>query len=83
MFCFVLFKTGFKSLRTLIPVEDAISMIQKQVFDFQMVIPNAHLIIDLLGLVFQNGHMSFDREHFQQIVGIIMGTNVATILANI
>ena len=27
--------------------------------------------------------MSFDKENFQQIFGIIMGTNVAPILANI
>lgn len=36
----------------LIPVEDAITMIQKIVFDFQTVIPNAQLIINLLRLVF-------------------------------
>ena len=53
------------------------------VFDFQNVIPNAHLIIDLLGLVLQNSLLSFDREYFQQIFDIIMGTNVAPILANI
>jgi hypothetical protein len=29
------------------PVEDAITMIQKIVFDFQTVIPNAQLIINL------------------------------------
>ena len=27
--------------------------------------------------------MSFDGEYFQQIFGVIMGTNVAPILANI
>ena len=32
-------------------VEDAIAMIQRLVFGFQTVIPNAHLIINLLGLV--------------------------------
>ena len=58
-------------------MEDAIAIIQKLVFDFQTVIPNAHLIIDLLGLILQNSLMSFDKEYFQQIFGIIMGTNVA------
>ena len=43
-------------------------------------IPNAHLIIDLLGLVLQNSLMSFDKEYVQQFFGIIMGTNVAPIL---
>ena len=51
-------------------MEDAIAMIQKRV-------------IDLLGLVLQNSVLSFDREYFQQIFDIIMGTNVAPILANI
>ena len=58
---------------TLIPVEDAISIIQKVVFDFQTVIPNAHLIIDLLGLVLRNSLMSFEQEYFQQSFGIIRG----------
>ena len=35
-------------------------------------IPNAHLIL-----------MSFDKEYFEQIFGIIMGANFAPILANI
>ena len=51
-------------------MEDAIAMIQKLVFDYQNVIPNTHLIIDLLGLVLRNSIMSFDREYFQQIFGI-------------
>ena len=38
---------GFKSFYTLILVGGAIFMIQKLVFDFQTVIPNAHPIIDL------------------------------------
>ena len=46
----LLFPVDLKSLYTLIPVEDAIAMIQRLVFDFQTVIPNAHLI-DLLGLL--------------------------------
>ena len=50
---------------------------------FQNVIPNAHFIIELLGLVLTKSMMSFDCEYFQQIFGIIMGTNVAPILANI
>ena len=52
-------------------------------FDFQTIIPNAHLIIDLLGLVLRKSLMSFEKEYFQQIFDIIMGTNVGPILANI
>ena len=51
MDCF-LFTVYFKSLYTLIPEEDAITMIRKIVFDFQTVIPNAQLIINLLSLVY-------------------------------
>ena len=64
-------------------MEDAIAMIQKLVVDFQMIISNAHLIIDLLVLVLRNSPMSVDKEYFQQIFGIIMGINVAPILVNI
>ena len=67
----------------LIPVEVAIAMSQRLVFDFQNAIPNAHFIIELLGLVLRNSLMSFDREYFQKLFGIIKGTNIGPILANI
>ena len=41
-------------------------MIQTLVLDLQTVIPNVHLIIDLLELVLRNSLMSFDKEYFQQ-----------------
>jgi len=40
-------------------------------------------VIDLLELVLKNSLMTFDKEYFQQIFGIIMGTNLAPILANL
>ena len=80
--CF-LFTIDFKSLYTNIPVEDAINSIRKLCFDFQNVIPNAHFIIELLDLVLHSSLMVFDGEYFQQIFGLIMGTNVAPILTNI
>ena len=52
-------------------------MIQRLVFDFQNVIPNAHFILEVLGLVLRDSVMSFDREYFQQIFGIILETNEA------
>ena len=80
--CF-LFTIDFKSLYTNIPVEDAINSIRKLCFDFQEIIPNAHFIIELLDLVLHSSLMVFDGEYFQQIFGLIMGTNVAPILTNI
>ena len=78
-----LFTVDFESLYTNIPVTDAIEMMKKLVFQFQNVIPNAHFVIDLLELVLKNSLMTFDKEYFQQIFGIIMGTNLAPILANL
>jgi len=40
-------------------------------------------VIDLLELVLKNSLLTFDKEYFQQIFGIIMGTNLAPILANL
>ena len=79
--CF-LFTIDFKSLYTNIPVDDAIKSIKQLCFDFQNVIPNAHFIIELLDLVLNSSLMTFDGEFFQQIFGLIMGTNVAPILTN-
>ena len=79
MDCFLLTK-HFKSLYTLIPVEDAITIIQKIVFDFQTVIPNAQLIINWLSLVFlfflfplakleKSGQFFFDFFHLVESLG--------------
>ena len=80
--CF-LFTVDFENLYTNIPVSDAIEMIKNLVFLYQNVIQNAHFIIELLDIVLKNSLMSFDKEYFQQIFGIIMGTNLAPILANL
>ena len=78
-----LFTVDFESLYTNIPVLDAIEIMKKLVFQFQNVIPNAHFVIELLDIVLKNSLMTFDKEYFQQIFGIIMGTNLAPILANL
>ena len=44
-------------------METAIAMIQKLAFDFQTVVPNAQLIIGLLGLVLHNSLISFDKDY--------------------
>ena len=80
--CF-LFTVDFENLYTNIPVSDAIEMIKRLVFLYQNVIQNTHFIIELLDIVLKNSLMSFDKEYFQQIFGIIMGTNLAPILANL
>ena len=80
--CF-LFTIDFKSLYTNIPVNDAINCIRKLCFEYQNVIPNAHFVIELLDLVLNSSLMVFNGEYFQQIFGLIMGTNVAPILTNI
>ena len=78
-----MFTIDFKSLYTNIPVDDAIESIKKLCFDFQNVIHNAHFISELLDLVLNTSLMVFDGEYFQQIFGLMMGTNVAPILTNI
>ena len=52
-------------------------------FTFQNIIPNAHLVIELLDLVLNKSLMQFNGEFLQQIFGIIMGTNLSPILANL
>ena len=78
-----LFTVDFESLYTNIPVNDAIEMMKRLVFQFQNVISNAHFVIELLEIVLKKNLMTFDKEYFQQIFGIIMGTNLAPILANL
>ena len=58
-------------------------LMMELVFEYNEVLPNADFIIDLLELVLKNSLMEFHGEYFQQIFGIIMGTNVPPILANL
>ena len=58
-------------------------MMKELVFEYKNIISNADFIIELLELVLKNSLMEFHGEYFQQIFGIIMGTNVAPILANL
>ena len=80
--CF-LFTIDFKSLYTNISVQDAIKVMKILFFRYQNVIPNAHFIIELMELVLNSAVMKFQEEFFLQILGIVMGTNLAPILANI
>ena len=80
--CF-LFMVDFESLYTNILVEHAVKLMKELIFEYKNVIPNADFIIELLNIVLENSLMEFHGEYFQQIFGIIMGTNVAPILANL
>ena len=71
------FTIDFKSLYTNIPVDDAINSIKELVIEFKNVIPNADFVVELLTVILKNSLMTFNGEYFQQIFGVIMGTNVA------
>ena len=79
--CF-LFTIDFKSLYTNISVKDAIKLMNMFFFKYQNVIPNSHFIMELMELVLTSAVMKFQEEFFLQILGIVMGTNLAPILAN-
>ena len=53
------------------------------VWEYQDIFPDAEFVVELLEVILNNSLMAFDGEYFQQIVGVIMGTNVAPILTNI
>ena len=78
-----LFTTDFKNLYSNISVKDAMELMRRLFFKYQNVIPNAHLIFELMELVFSCAIMKFQKTFFKQILGIVMGTNLAPILANI
>ena len=66
-----------------ISVTHAVELMKEIVFEYKDVISNAEFIIDSLVLVLENSLLEFRGEYFLQIFGIIMGTNVAPILANL
>ena len=78
-----LFTIDFKNLYTNISVNDAIKLMKKLFFKYQNVIPNAHFIMELMDLVLNCVVMKFQEDFFMQILGIVMGTNLAPILTNI
>ena len=73
----------FSSLYTNISVKDAMELMKRLFFKYQNMIPNAHLILELMDLVLKGAIMKFQEEFVMQIMGIVMGTNLAPMLANI
>ena len=80
--CF-LFTVDFQNLYSNISVKDALELLKRLFFKYQNVIPNAHLIIELMEVVLNSAIMKFQKVFYRQILGIVMGTNLAPILANI
>ena len=80
--CF-LFTVDFQNLYSNISVKDALELLKRLFFKYQNVIPNAHLLIELIELVLNSAVMEFQKVFYKQILGIVMGTNLAPILANI
>ena len=73
----------FQNLYSNISVKDALELHKRLFFKYQNEIPNAHLIIELMELVLNSAVMEFQKVFFKQILGIVMSTNLAPILANI
>ena len=58
-------------------------LMKRLFFKYQNMIPNTHLILELMDIVLKGAVMKFQEEFFMQILGIVIGTNLAPILANI
>ena len=57
--------------------------LDKVIFRYQNSIPNAQLNIELVELVLKSAVMKIQKVFFKQYLGIVMGTNLLPILANI
>ena len=82
---YFLFTIDFKNLYPNISVKDAIKITKELFFRYQNVIPNTHFIyfLERMELVLNYAIMKFQEDFFRQILGIIIGTNLAPILNNI
>ena len=78
--CF-LFTIDCKSLYPNISVKDAKELMKRLFFKYQNIIPNANLLRELMEIVLNGAIMKFQEEFFMQILGIVMGTNLAPALA--
>ena len=58
--CF-LFPVDFKDLYSNISVTDALELMKRLFFKYQNIIPNAHLIIELMELVLKSALMKFQK----------------------
>ena len=67
-----LFTVDFKNLHSNISVKDALELMKRLFFKYQNLIPNAHLILELMELVLKSAVMKFQKDFFKQILGIVM-----------
>jgi len=67
-----LFTIDFKSLYTNISVKDAMELMKRLFFKYQNMIPNAHLILELMDIFLKGAVMKFQEMFFLQILGIYM-----------
>ena len=58
-------------------------LIKRLFFKYQNMIPKAQLILELMDIVLKRAVMKFQEDFFMQMLGIVMGTNLAPIMANI
>ena len=58
-------------------------LMQRLFFKYQSVIPNVHLILELIELVLSCAVLKFQKKFLNFFLGIVMCTNLAPILANI
>ena len=58
-------------------------LMKRLFFRYQNMIPNALLILELMEIGLKRRNHQISRGIFMRIMGIVMGTNLAPILANI
>ena len=80
---YFLFTIAFKKVYTNISVKDAMKIMKKLFFRYQNFILNTHFIIELMEMVLNCAIMKFQEDVFMQILGIVMGTNLAPMLTDI
>ena len=66
--CF-LFTVDFQNLYSNISVKDALELLKRLFFKYLNVIPNAHLIIELMELVLNSAVMEFQKVFYRKILG--------------
>ena len=61
---------GFQNPYSNISVKDALELIKKLLFKYQNIIPNAHLILELMELVLNSAVMKFQKDFFKKKIWV-------------
>ena len=75
----VLFTVEFKNLYSYIAVKYTLELMKRWLLNMKNVIPNEHLIIELIELVLNNAVIKFQKELFKQNLDFVKGSNLAHI----